>query len=248
MSVCAKSPMAYPERYCYGNMGGFFGAELKKAGWDGIVIDGRAPSPVYLLIDNDKVEIRDASWLWGKSCYQVEEMLLKEHGDRVRFVTTGVAGENLVRSAVLFGSHQASVTAGFGAVMASKNLKAIVVRGTGPNPAVADPAGLKELNRYTLSIKKTISLMVGPRFTATNHGHLLEDDRPQALLPVRPGLQQVHLPHRQGPGPRRPAWLPVHGILPALDVRTRGRAVPHGLRRAHPGQRLLHRHLRAGDT
>jgi aldehyde:ferredoxin oxidoreductase len=174
MFVCARSPMAYPERYCYGNMGGHFGAELKKAGWDGLVIDGRAPSPVYLLINNDKLEIRDASYLWGRSALEVEEMLINEHGDRARFATTGVAGEKLVRSSIIYGSQQASVIAGFGAVMGSKNLKAIVVRGTGANPTVADPARLKELNRYTVSIKNTVSLAVSPRLGMTNHGHIVE--------------------------------------------------------------------------
>jgi aldehyde:ferredoxin oxidoreductase len=174
MAVCGKSPMAYPERYCYGNMGGFFGAELKKAGWDGIVIDGKSPRPVYIVINDGEVEIRDAAWLWGQSACRVEEMLLEKHGDKARFATTGVAGENLVRSAIIYGSQQASVTGGFGAVMGAKNLKAIVVRGTGPNPTVADPAGLKELNRYTLSIKNTVSLAVTPRLGGTNHGHIVE--------------------------------------------------------------------------
>jgi len=174
MSVSGKSPMAYPEGYCYGSMGGYFGAELKKAGYDGIVIDGRAPKHVYLLINDSNVEIRDASSLWGQSAYSVEEMLRQAHGDRVRFVTTGVAGENLVRSAVLFGSHDSTVTGGFGAVMVSKNLKAIAVRGTGKNPAVADPARLKELNRYTIKINKRVSLAIPPWIGATNHGHILE--------------------------------------------------------------------------
>jgi aldehyde:ferredoxin oxidoreductase len=174
MCVSGKSPMAYPEGYCYGSMGGHFPAELKKAGWDGIVIDGRASRPTYLLIDNDKVELRDAATLWGKGAYEVEEMLLKAHGDKIRFVTTGVAGENLVRTAVLFGSQLATVTAGFGAVLASKKLKAIAVRGTG-SVAVSDPARLKELNRYTLQIKKTASLAVTPRLGMTNHGHVLKE-------------------------------------------------------------------------
>jgi aldehyde:ferredoxin oxidoreductase len=71
LCVAAKSPMAYPEGYCYGSMGGFFPAELKKAGWDGIVIDGRADRPIYLLINNDKAELRDAAALWGKGAYKV---------------------------------------------------------------------------------------------------------------------------------------------------------------------------------
>jgi aldehyde:ferredoxin oxidoreductase len=173
LCVVAKSPMAYPEGYCYGSMGGFFPTELKKAGWDGIVIDGRAAKPTYLLINNDKVELRDASMLWGKGAYEVGEILLKEHGDRICFATTGIAGENLVRTAIIFGSHLASVTAGFGAVMGSKNLKAIVVRGTG-SVKVTDPVKLKELNKYTLKIKNTVSLAIVPRIGGTNHGHILE--------------------------------------------------------------------------
>lgn len=173
MSVSGKSPMAYPEGYCYGSLGGHFPAELKRAGWDGIVIDGRADKPVQLVINNDKVEIRDASRLWGKSAYQAEAMLKEEHGDRIRFVTTGIAGENLVRTAIMFASQLGAVTAGFGAVMASKNLKAIALRGTG-HPTVAEPARLKELNRYTLKIKNTVSLAVTPRLGMTKHGHVLE--------------------------------------------------------------------------
>jgi len=174
MSVSGKSPMAYPEGYCYGNMGGLFPAELKKAGWDGIVIDGRADKPVCLSINNDKVELLDASSLWGQGAYKVEEMLKQEHGDKIRFATTGIAGENLVRTAVIFGSQEAAVTAGFGAVMASKNLKAIIVRGTG-SPTVANPAKLKELNRYTLKLKNTLSLAITPRIGMTNHGHVLKE-------------------------------------------------------------------------
>ncbi len=173
MSVSGKSPMAYPEGYCYGSMGGLFPAQLKKAGWDGIVIDGRASDPIYLIINNDEVELRDASHLWGKSAYEVQEAIKETHGDKTSFVTTGVAGENLVRTSTIFGSQEAAVTAGFGAVMASKNLKAITAYGTG-NPTVADPAGLKELNRYTLKIRKTLSLAITPRLEMTNHGHVLE--------------------------------------------------------------------------
>ncbi len=173
MSVSGKSPMAYPEGYCYGSLGGFFPADLKRAGWDGIVIDGRADKPVQLVINDDKVEIKDAAHLWGKSAYTVESMLQQEYGDKVRFVTTGIAGENLVRTAIIFASHLGAVTAGFGAVMASKNLKAIALKGTG-RPSVADPALLKELNRYTIKIQNTVSLAITPRIGGTQHDHVLE--------------------------------------------------------------------------
>jgi aldehyde:ferredoxin oxidoreductase len=173
MSVVGKSPMASPEKYCYGNIGGFFGAELKHAGYDGLVITGRASKPVYLWINNNHIELRDASSLMGKGAYRVAEILQESHGDRARYITTGVAGENLVRSAIIFGSHQSTSTAGYGAVIASKNLKAIVVRGTG-KPTVADPERLKELNRYTVQINKRLDLTIPPDTTMSGHGHLLE--------------------------------------------------------------------------
>ncbi len=173
MAVTGKSPMAYPEQYCYGNIGGLFPAELKKAGYDGIVITGRAKGPVFLWIKDDQVELRNAAHLWGLGSYGTEEMIANEYGRKARFLTTGVAGENLVRSAVIFGSHQSTSTAGFGAVMASKNLKAIVVRGTG-RPSVADPDKLKALIHYTIQISKRLNLSIPPDTTMTGHGHLVE--------------------------------------------------------------------------
>jgi len=173
LSIAGKSPMTLPESYCYGNMGGFFGAELKKAGFDGIIISGCAPRPVYLWINNHKVELRDASALWGKGAYRTGEMLQHAHGDNVRFVTTGVAGERLIRTAIAFASHQSTSTAGFGAVMGSKNLKAIAVRGTG-KLSVADPDRLKELNLYTVKICKRCTLAAPPIVMATGRGHIVE--------------------------------------------------------------------------
>jgi len=145
MSVIGKSPMTLPEGYCYGNIGGFFPAELKKAGIDGIVIEGQAPKPVYLWIHDNEAELRDASLLWGQGAYRTGEMLQQAHGEKVRFITTGVAGENRVRTAVIFGSHEGASSAGFGAVMGDKNFKAVAVRGT-DKPSVADPC--QELDHF----------------------------------------------------------------------------------------------------
>ena len=105
MSIAGKSPMAYPEGYCYGNMGGFFAAELKKTGFDGIVIDGRAPRPVYLFVHDGKAELKDASSLWGQGAYRTGEMLQQVHGNKMRFITTGIAGENLVSQRQAFARH-----------------------------------------------------------------------------------------------------------------------------------------------
>ena len=159
MSVVGKSPMTYPEKFCYGNIGGFFGSELKRAGYDGIIINGHAPAPVYLWIENDRIQVLDASALWGQGVYRVGEILRETHGERVRFLTTGIAGENRVRSAVIVGSHDSTSTAGFGAVMASKNLKAVAVRGTG-QVSVFDPEQLKELNRYTIQLSHRLDLSI----------------------------------------------------------------------------------------
>jgi aldehyde:ferredoxin oxidoreductase len=161
LSVVGKSPMTLPEGYCYGNIGGFIGPELKKAGFDGIVIEGCAPRPMYLWIHDNEAELLDASSLWGQGVYRVRDDLQQTHGEKVKMVTTGVAGERKVRTAVLVASHDSTVSAGFGAVMGSKNLKAIVVRGTG-RPSVADPEKLKELNRYTKHISKRFRLSTPP--------------------------------------------------------------------------------------
>ena len=173
MSVVGKSPMTFPEGYCYGNIGGFFGAELKRSGFDGIIISGRMDSPVYLWINDDRVELKDASDLWGQGVYKTETSLLAAHGNTARFLTVGIAGENLVRTAVIVGSHESTSSGGFGAVMGSKNLKALIVKGTG-KPTVADSTRLKELNRHTVDICKRVHLAIPPLITTTGHGGLLE--------------------------------------------------------------------------
>ena len=151
--VVGKSPMLMPEGFCYGNLGGFFGPFLKKAGYDGVVISGRSAKPVYLWIHDGKAQILDGSLLWGKGVYEVRDILKKSHGKNVRFITTGVAGENMCRSANLMTDNEGSATGGFGAVMGSKNLKAVAVLGTG-SPLVARPEELKELNKLTIHLNK----------------------------------------------------------------------------------------------
>jgi len=115
------------------NSGGFFGAELKFAGWDLIIVEGRADHPVYLNIQNDKVEILDArDFIWGRSVWQTEDHLRARHQDPLlRIASIGVAGEKLARYACIVNDRdRAAGRSGVGAVMGSKNLKAIAVRGT----------------------------------------------------------------------------------------------------------------------
>jgi aldehyde:ferredoxin oxidoreductase len=151
MSVVGKSPMTLPEGYCYGSIGGVVGAEMKRAGVDGAVITGRSTEPVYLWLHDGEAELLDASPLWGQNAYRAAERLQQTHGERAQYITTGVAGERMVRTAVLVGPRFAASSAGFGAVMGSKNLKALVMRGTG-KPSLADPKKVTELNRYMLDI------------------------------------------------------------------------------------------------
>ena len=116
--VVGKSPMILPEGFCYGNLGGYFAPFLKKAGYDGVVVSGRADRPSYILVTDGKAEIRDAASLIGKSVSEVRERLQAEHGQKVHFVTTGLAGENLCRNATLMTEEgEGSATGGFGAVL-----------------------------------------------------------------------------------------------------------------------------------
>lgn len=151
--VVGKSPMLMPEGFCYGNVGGFFGPYLKKAGYDGIVITGKSEKPVYLLIQDGKAVLEDGASLWGKGVYAVRDALKAAHGENSRFIATGPAGENRCRNANIMTDNEGSATGGFGAVMGSKNLKAIAVAGTG-SPSVAHPEKLKELNKTAIHLNR----------------------------------------------------------------------------------------------
>ena len=114
------------------NSGGFFGAEMKFAGWDMIVFEGRSPKPVYLYVENDKAELRDAAHLWGKSTWVTEEAIKAAHQDpQIRVSSIGQAGENgVLYACVVNDLHRAAGRSGVGTVMGSKNLKAVAIRGT----------------------------------------------------------------------------------------------------------------------
>ncbi|HVH50614.1 MAG TPA: aldehyde ferredoxin oxidoreductase N-terminal domain-containing protein, partial [Gaiellaceae bacterium] len=146
-SVGALSPLT--RGFGEAEVGGFWGAELKRAGWDGIVVRGAAASPVYLFIKDDAVEIRDASRIWGMETGETEEALKAEVGERLaRVCEIGPAGENLVRIAGIVNDYKdIAGRGGLGAVMGSKRLKAIVVRGS-RNLPLADPAKVKEVGRW----------------------------------------------------------------------------------------------------
>ncbi len=138
------------------NSGGYFGAELKMAGWDMVIFEGKSAKPVYLAIEDDKVELRDAAHIWGKTVWETEEMLKKAHQDpQTRVASIGGAGENLVLfAAVVNDLHRAAGRSGVGAVMGSKNLKAIAVRGTKGVGNIHDP---KAFMKTTFEKKKILA-------------------------------------------------------------------------------------------
>jgi len=129
-------------------LGGRWGAELKFAGYDAILVRGKSEKPVYLFLHDDVAEFKDASALWGKGAIETRDILKGELGTSVSVVAIGPAGENLVTMANLLADNDASGSGGLGATMGSKNLKAIVVKGTKKRARVAHPERLKELTGY----------------------------------------------------------------------------------------------------
>ncbi|MDH4123964.1 MAG: aldehyde ferredoxin oxidoreductase, partial [Thermoplasmata archaeon] len=125
-----KSPATGTYLDCY--VGGHLGPELKYAGFDGIIIKGRASKPVYLYIKDGKAELKDGSKLWGKNTIDVQKMIRDENNDqKIRIASVGPAGENMSKMACICSDiYRQAARGGVGAVMGSKNLKAIAVRGT----------------------------------------------------------------------------------------------------------------------
>jgi aldehyde:ferredoxin oxidoreductase len=157
--AAAKSPLTgiWGESTC----GGTFAVQLKKAGYDAIVVEGTSNTPVYVNIIDDQAEIRSANDLWGMSTLETEVRIAKELGipqrreDNPAVVEIGPAGENLVKFAsIMHTAHRAAGRGGLGAVMGSKKLKAIAVRGTKKIP-IAKPEKLKEIN--TKASRETVT-------------------------------------------------------------------------------------------
>ncbi|MBA4179912.1 MAG: aldehyde ferredoxin oxidoreductase [Anaerolinea sp.] len=146
-SVGAKSPLS--GGFGEAEAGGFWGAELKRAGWDAIVVHGASPQPVYLWVNEGTVEIRDAKHLWGKVTGDVEAAIREELGDeRIRVAQIGPAGENLVRFANIGNDlNEFAGRSGMGAVMGSKKLRAIAVRGKTP-VKLADQPSLLAISKW----------------------------------------------------------------------------------------------------
>lgn len=144
--IFGKSPAGERNLFSYANLGERWGAWLKYAGYDAIVVQGKAAVPSYLYINDDTVELRDAAHIRGLSTFDTIDTLRAELGDNISVLTIGPAGENLIPFATVFSDTGASGSGGLGAVLGSKNVKAIVALGS-RRPVAADPERLKELVR-----------------------------------------------------------------------------------------------------
>jgi len=138
-TVITKSPLT--GAIACSNSGGYWGAEFKMAGWDMVIFEGKSAKPVYLYVNDDVAELRDASHLWGKSVWETEDLLKKGLQDPLTRVSSiGKAGENgVLYASVVNDLHRAAGRSGVGTVMGSKNLKAIAVRGTKGVGNIRDP-------------------------------------------------------------------------------------------------------------
>ena len=154
-----KSPLT--GIWAQSNSAGFWGVDFKKTGYDGIIFQGASPKPVYLVIEEEKAELRDAGHLWGKSVTETTELIQQELGDKFNVDCIGIAGENLVKYANIMNDlHRAAGRCGGGAVMGSKKLKAIAVRGS-KQVKIANPEAFKE------TAKKQFELLDQAMFKVT---------------------------------------------------------------------------------
>lgn len=169
----------------WANAGGHFGPEMKYAGFDFIVITGRSEKPVYLWINDEDLEFRSASSVWGKDVFDCEDIIRSDLGDRrIRIASIGPAGENLVKAAaVMIDKTRAAGGCGLGAVMGSKNLKAVAVRGH-RSIRVADPEGF--LNAVDGSLQKILkSNNVASMRRSGTQGTFMKGMNELCAIPVR---------------------------------------------------------------
>jgi aldehyde:ferredoxin oxidoreductase len=169
--VCGKSPATDPESFTYSNLGGSWGAHLKFAGYDGVVVHGSSDKPVYVLVEHGTASIVDASHLWGRGNIDTRKALKQEHGETARVVSIGQAGENLVQFSVFLADDDASGSGGLASVMGAKKLKAIVVKGKS-RPVAAESEALKQVSQYARELTRGMplvqkELVPGPRMKKT---------------------------------------------------------------------------------
>jgi aldehyde:ferredoxin oxidoreductase len=152
--VCGIAPQSYPqETFAYSGIGGKIAVEIKYAGYDALVIVGKSDPPVYLSIVDDQVKLNDAKSIWGLDTFETQKTLMANHA-KAAVLTIGPAGENLCRVAIILNeTASAAGQGGYGAVMGSKNLKAIVVKGSG-SMKVARPDVLMKLQQQRMEARE----------------------------------------------------------------------------------------------
>ncbi len=158
-SVVTKSPLT--GIWGQANSGGSFGPAMKRSGYDGIIFEGVSPKPVYLMVQDGEAELRDAGHLWGKIVPETEDALKAELGKNITVASIGPAGENRVRyAAIMNNKHRAAGRCGVGAVMGSKNLKAVTVSGKQPI-ALANADAFKEKSKKQYELLNESMLKIG---------------------------------------------------------------------------------------
>ena len=159
-----KSDLSAPGHLCHSNLGGRWGAELKFSGYDAIVTQGKSDIPAYIFVHDGVVEVKDASALWGRGAVETRAALKKDLGDSVKVVAIGPAGENMATTANLMADNDASGSAGLGAVMGSKRLKAIAVKGDNRKVNIAHPDRLRDITNYFRGLGKGVFTAWGTDF------------------------------------------------------------------------------------
>ena len=190
--VGAKSPLT--GGIAKSEVGEFWGVEFKRAGYDILIIEGKSERPVYLWIHDGEASLKDASHLWGQKTRETQQAIRTELGDkRIRVALIGPAGENMVRYAcIMNGLFDAAGRGGLGAVMGSKNLKAIAVRGH-QAPQIAEPERLKEIRQWLLANMQLVHV-----FREFGTGAPMEKWEATGNLPIRnfrdasfPGVKKI---------------------------------------------------------
>jgi len=191
-TVVTKSPQT--GLYLDSHFGGIFAAEMKKAGWDFIILNGRSDTPVYLIIKDDEIVFKNASEIWGEECLKTHDWLQETEG-KVKTAVIGPAGENLVKfSAITIDGHRHAGRGGSGAVMGSKNLKAIAITGSN-NVSLHDSDGFHKKTKEVLNkIKEDDSVPIRRKYGTT---HLVKLINKEGFIPTR-NYQEGFFEHGDG--------------------------------------------------
>ena len=216
--VCGKSPARQPEAFSFGNLGGKWGSALKYAGYDALAVRGRAERPVILYIHDGEARVLDAADLWGRSTFEAADGVRARLGKGVSVLAIGPAAENGVVFATALADGGASVSGGLGAVMGSKNLKAVAVAGGG-RPQAAHPEELQELAAF---VKRTR----GSTFNAPSPWVVPGVTRPENCYGCGVGCSRQS--YRDAAGRRLKYFCQASGVYgkPAMDYYGRQNEVP----------------------